>query len=212
MSHTPKSARDKILRAADRLFGEVGFDAATTREIAELSGVNKALIHYHFDSKQALLAALLDDYYQRMRIELTAALDLPGTARQRLLRLIDAYHDLLERNRNFSRIVQREASGGKHANRIRELMGPLFELGTQLIKGAFPATHDGELAAEQLMISFYGMIAGYFSYSGMLEPLLGGDPLSAQNLARRRSHLRRMTQMLLDELERISTSEAEDDG
>ncbi len=37
-------ARQRILAAADELFGEQGFDATTTRQIAERSGANKALM------------------------------------------------------------------------------------------------------------------------------------------------------------------------
>ena len=55
--------RQRILEAADGLFGELGFDVTTTRDIAERSGVNKALIHCHFGTKDDLLEALLDGYY-----------------------------------------------------------------------------------------------------------------------------------------------------
>ena len=54
--------RGRILEAADQLFGSVGFDATTIRAIASLSGVNKALIHYHFSNKDRLLDHLLDPH------------------------------------------------------------------------------------------------------------------------------------------------------
>jgi AcrR family transcriptional regulator len=50
--------KEKILQAADELFGRLGYDAATTREIAERCQVNKALIHYHFKNKEGLLASV----------------------------------------------------------------------------------------------------------------------------------------------------------
>jgi AcrR family transcriptional regulator len=194
-------ARDKILEAADDLFGEVGFDAATTREIAERSGVNKALIHYHFKNKDTLFATLLDRYYERLGATLQETLLVNGPLRDRLSTLLDTYLDFLEQNRNFGRIVQREASGGRHMDRIREQMVPLFDLGTRAVKGAFPATGSGDLAAEQLLVSFYGMIISYFTYAGVLEHLLGGDPFSKGNLEARKRHLRRMLAMVLDTVE-----------
>ena len=39
-----------------------------------------------------------------------------------------------------------------------------------------------ELATEQLMVSFYGMIITYFNYSGILEALLDTDLLSKNNI------------------------------
>ena len=121
-------AREKILKAADDLFGSAGFDATTTREIAERSGVNKALIHYHFKSKDALLGTLLDHYFEELSGTLTRALAGKGELRKRMLDMSDAYVDFLEQNRNFQRIVQREASGGKHMDRVRNHMVPLFEM------------------------------------------------------------------------------------
>ncbi len=53
----------------------------------------------------------------------------------------------------------------------------------------------------QLLTSFYGMIISYFTYSGVLESLFGADPLSDENLAARKQHLRRMLQIVLTNLE-----------
>jgi len=195
------STRDKILEAADRLFGAKGFDGASTREIAERSGVNKALIHYHFRSKEGLFESLLDRYYERLAQTMRQALTRDEGLHQRLKSLLETYLDFLGDNRNFGRIVQREASGGPHMERIREHMVPLFELGTEAVKAAFPATREGALAAEQLLTSFYGMIISYFTYSGVLEHLLQTDPLSAESLEARKQHLRRMLEIVLAAVE-----------
>jgi TetR/AcrR family transcriptional regulator len=197
------NARDKIMKAADDLFGKVGFDAATTREIAERSGVNKALIHYHFKSKESLFETLLDRYYNRLAASLEKSLlGEEGPLKDRMLALVDAYIDFLAANRNFSRIVQREAAGGKHMERVRSHMVPLFELGTKLLHGAYPQTVAGDLAAAQLLISFYGMIISYFTYQGLLKHLLDADPLSKKSLEVRKQHLRRMVEISLEALEK----------
>lgn len=188
---------ERILQAADRLFGEKGFDAASTREIAERSGVNKALIHYHFRSKEGLFLSLLDRYYDKLAATMREALTEDEGLEERLVSLVDTYIDFLRDNRNFGRIVQREASGGPHVERIRQHMVPLFELGTQALKAAFPATRGGSLAAEQLLTSFYGMIIGYFTYSSVIGHLLCSDPLSGESLGARKEHLRRMLQIVL---------------
>ena len=195
------STRERILEAADDLFGRMGFDAATTREIAEQSEVNKALIHYHFKNKEGLLASVLDRYYERLAETLLDALRTGDGLRERMQRLVDAYVDFLSQNRNFNRIVQREASGGKHVEKISAHMVPLFELGITLIQRAYPATSSGEMAAEQLLVSFYGMVITYFTYSRLLEQLMGADPLSDKNLAFRKLHLRRMIDVIVKAVE-----------
>jgi AcrR family transcriptional regulator len=191
------TTRDLILDAADRLFGEAGFDAATTREISEISGVNKALIHYHFGSKEELLASVLDRYYERLTLAMGAAFQGEWGLRERLILLIDTYVDFLNRNRSFCRIVQREASGGKHLERIRAHMVPLFGLGVSLVDGAFPGPRPPELAAHHLLLSFYGMIVTYFTYSDVLSHLINDDPFSAARLDERKRHLHLMLDALL---------------
>jgi len=47
--------REKILQAATQLYSETGFRGATTRQIAQLAGVNEVTLFRHFGSKTALL-------------------------------------------------------------------------------------------------------------------------------------------------------------
>lgn len=53
------SAREQILDAAAEMFVMQGYQAASTRRIAEAVGVKQASLYYHFSSKQEILTALL---------------------------------------------------------------------------------------------------------------------------------------------------------
>jgi len=130
------NSREKILKAADSLFGEVGFNGATTREIAELSGVNKALIHYHFKNKETLLRSVLDQYYNNLTKALEKSILENGDLSQRVKRLIETYCDFLSKNRNFVRIVQREATGKKYVEQIRDRTIPIFLTGMKFMEEA----------------------------------------------------------------------------
>ena len=52
--------REKILDAARHRFAELGYDGATVRGIAADAGVNAALLHHFFGTKQQLFAASLN--------------------------------------------------------------------------------------------------------------------------------------------------------
>lgn len=52
--------REAILDAARVRFAEVGFDRASIRSIATAAGVDPALVHHYFGTKQELLTAALD--------------------------------------------------------------------------------------------------------------------------------------------------------
>ncbi len=51
--------RDKIILAAKEEFHKQGFGGARMQAIADASGLNKALLHYHFKSKDELFKSVL---------------------------------------------------------------------------------------------------------------------------------------------------------
>ena len=52
------SARDPIVRSAQRVFGEHGIDTTSLRKVARAADVSPALVVHHFGSKEGLVAAV----------------------------------------------------------------------------------------------------------------------------------------------------------
>ncbi len=50
----PETPRGRIIEAARQLFADRGFEATSTRSIAETAGVNLAMIHYYYGTKEKL--------------------------------------------------------------------------------------------------------------------------------------------------------------
>jgi AcrR family transcriptional regulator len=80
------SARERILVAAEELFAESGFEATPTSRIAALAKVPKGLVHYYFQKKQDLLAALVERLPDE-HIE-PAGVVVPGDVAASLRRLV----------------------------------------------------------------------------------------------------------------------------
>ncbi len=59
--------RGQILAAAKRAFSQNGFAATGLEDVAREAGVTKVLIYRHFDSKEDLYRAALDDARSRVR-------------------------------------------------------------------------------------------------------------------------------------------------
>lgn len=57
--------RQDLLRAAARLFRQQGFAATSTRDIATAAGMRSGSPFYHFENKEALLAAVMLEGMQR---------------------------------------------------------------------------------------------------------------------------------------------------
>jgi AcrR family transcriptional regulator len=81
----------RIERAALALFVDNGVDAATTREIAKAAGVSEGAIYRHFDSKDALAAAMFIRIHERLASLIRdAARSKQGVAEQTRA-VVDAY-------------------------------------------------------------------------------------------------------------------------
>src|SRR5207244_8202293 len=62
MARTPKvveDRREQIIDAAMRVFSQKGFTRATNKDIAREAGITPGLIYHYFESKEALLKAIL---------------------------------------------------------------------------------------------------------------------------------------------------------
>ncbi len=72
--------QERIVHSALELFAEQGFNATSTAQIARVAGVSEGLIFRHFDNKQGLLEAVMEQGKQKIlqKIEALEHLDEPG--------------------------------------------------------------------------------------------------------------------------------------
>jgi AcrR family transcriptional regulator len=61
--------KTRLLRMAERLFAEQGFDGVSLRKLTAAAGVNLAAVNYHFGSKEGLLTAIFESRCRPMNDE-----------------------------------------------------------------------------------------------------------------------------------------------
>ncbi len=114
----PRTARPSqaaIFAAATREFAERGYDAAGVDRIAVRARVNKAMIYYHYGSKNGLYVEVLRDMFRAVGIRARAIADGPGTAEDKLDAWIAAIAEEAGARPWFPPIMLREiAAGGTH--------------------------------------------------------------------------------------------------
>lgn len=93
MSEQYTDKKQYILDAAEKLFSKYGFDATSTREIAEKAGANVAMISYYFGSKENLISAIIERYSIKIVTILKDEYNPKLNAEERLNRIIEAYLD-----------------------------------------------------------------------------------------------------------------------
>lgn len=87
MGRPSRNVDAALLRAGRVLYPTTGIRGLSVRKVAERAGVNVAMFHYHFGSKEKFVAVLLAQIYDAMfeRLRLAADGDAPVAALRRTL-------------------------------------------------------------------------------------------------------------------------------
>src|SRR5215211_2515429 len=150
-----------IMRAAVAVIGEVGYDAASVRDMAARAGVSVAALYYHFPSKSDLLREFLDEAWEvslaRLQRKLQLADDEPFAQLDMVVATIIAgnIHDdfaKLASNvalRDYQRLdpPERAAIAKKH-RRVRMIIEQVLASGVE--QGVF-TTDDPSITARAIL-------------------------------------------------------------
>jgi AcrR family transcriptional regulator len=102
---TRAASRTRILAAARTLFAERGFAACRVADVARAAGMSAANVYWHFDSKEAVLRAILAQGFAS-REEMTAGVAAEyGPARRKLELLVERMASFYEENTAFAVIL-----------------------------------------------------------------------------------------------------------
>jgi AcrR family transcriptional regulator len=112
-----EETRASLIAAALALYGDKGYEATSTREIAAAAKANAAMIAYHFGGKEGLRAACADHVAERLRALFADAPDAatPDAARAALAALLSAF---------IRRLVADEAARPLARFLLREIADP----------------------------------------------------------------------------------------
>src|SRR5262249_23334865 len=124
----PEESRAAILQAAAREFADYGIAGARTDAIARAAGVNKALLYYYYEDKQALYGAVLDKVLSGLLKTVMAALESEATPSAQILAYVGAYFDYIAANPLYPRLVQREMmrAGRGQSGHLQDIVKDYF--------------------------------------------------------------------------------------
>lgn len=104
------STEEKILEAAKTVFLAKGMDGARMQEIADEAGINKALLHYYFRSKERLFEAIFSHIVKFAFPEITRIIASEEPVVVKIERVIDAYLGLLLKHPFIPGFIMKELS------------------------------------------------------------------------------------------------------
>ena len=177
-----KTTEEKIYEAARRIFILKGMEGARMQEIADEAGMNKALLHYYFRSKENLFKAVFKDTFTKFFIKVKDTLFSDISAKEKLIVFIDHYIDLIEANPYVPQFIINEI------NRDPEVLKSLmFESGVEprkileLFLNEVQSTNLSKLDPRHIVISLLGMLIFPFVARPLLQMVYFNDDKEAYN-------------------------------
>lgn len=102
--------RFEILKAAERLFSEFGYEGTSTRQIAKESGANMAMINYYFGGKEGVFLEIMEERISGFKSQLDAINDEKISAKEKLKIVVAQYTTRIFSNISFHKMMHRELS------------------------------------------------------------------------------------------------------
>jgi AcrR family transcriptional regulator len=159
------ATRDRIVEAARAAFAEHGYDAATVRAIAARAGVDPALVHHYFGTKQRLFMAAMQFPIDLAQVFPAVAAGPREQIGERLIRRLVAIWDRPAILNVIMGIVRSAATDDAAAGMLRSFLidGPLAVVGGAL------NVPDGRLRATLAGTQLVGLVLA--RYVVRVEPI-----------------------------------------
>ena len=163
--------RDRILATAARLFSEGGYEHTALSQVAREAQVSKALILWHFDSKEKLFRAALGRTLEPYFIDVDELEGLDEAAQ--IERLIDLFYEFVRDNVYSVRFLLTLMIGGERRpddditarvndlyRIFRSLLGDIIASGAQ--SGRFRGDVNPRLDAALILAALDGILIEHF--------------------------------------------------
>jgi len=178
-AHVGGSTRtEEILGGAARVFSRHGFAAASMRQIARDSGASLGSIYYHFESKEAILRALICNNFERVLATVRQRLDGVDDPAEQVAVFIDNHVRFFADHLEEMRVISHELDtlDGEAGDDVAALRRAYFAEALEILGRLRPDLEASELRVQALCL--FGMLNWTYRWYHSVEPAIGPDGLA----------------------------------
>ncbi|MBC3540290.1 TetR/AcrR family transcriptional regulator [Rufibacter sediminis] len=114
--------KEHLVEVAERVFGELGYEGASTRLLAQEAGVNMAMLNYYFGSKDGLLKAVVERRILLMRKGFEEIAQKDASCWEKLDQVVQLYVSRVATSKYFHKILFREISVMRTGSEVTEFV------------------------------------------------------------------------------------------
>jgi AcrR family transcriptional regulator len=157
MANKTQNTEEKILEAAKTVFHRKGFEGARMQEIADEAGINKALLHYYFRTKENLFDAVFKAAFGEIFAKLFMTVDADVPLDKKLKNLISEYIGFLQKNSYIPGFILAEMN--QNPEKIIDVFKSAPVSPSMLFERMKDFINDGELEKTDVRELFINILA-----------------------------------------------------
>lgn len=187
MTDSDKNTEKTILLSARRIFTIKGFDGARMQEIADDAGINKALLHYYYRTKDKLFEAVFKEVLNLIFPKIISILQSPIPVFEKIEKISLTYIEMLKQNPDLAIFVFHEIS--RNPRRLVENFrnaGIDFEIIRSQISLEAARGIIVPIKAEHLITNLISMCVFPFIAKPVLKGMMGMDEEAFQQFIEER--------------------------
>lgn len=143
----PTDTKTALLNSAERAARRRGFDGFSYADLSVAVGIRKASIHHHFPTKAALSVALMERYYNNLKVVCEEIDVSHETGSARLAALIDRYKSALDGGKSLCLCVSFSTSRDSLPTEVIAQIGRFREMMIAWTETVFEAgKNDGSIS------------------------------------------------------------------
>jgi len=108
MTQLEKNTEEKIFETAKEVFTEKGYEGARMEDISQRAGINKALLHYYYRTKEKLFNAIFDMVMGEFFENAISMMGSEAPLFKKIELFVDAYITLISKNPHIPNFIINE--------------------------------------------------------------------------------------------------------
>lgn len=158
-----KTNLDRIMTAAEKLFGQKGYDAVSIADIARKAGTSKSLIYHHFKDKDELYEQIVTKGIEKIIESISQVISASLPPEQKLRELIHTYLRCVIKNEALYRSLVRETANfaSPSSKLVLSHSLKLIEEIKKIIKEGIRAGVFKRIDADVAALTLFGMMNSF---------------------------------------------------
>lgn len=172
-----EETEQQIFEAAKKIFHREGYEGARMQAIADEAGINKAMLHYYYRSKDQLFQAVFQDAVKRFFPVIQEVLGGDKALVPKVKELVDTYYGIFRDNPHLPTFVIYEMN--QHPERFKQFMkgqmGGVPEPFLRQVEAEVRAGGIKPVKPHEFLINIIALCVFPFIARSMVEAVFGMD-------------------------------------